>query len=156
DRKRISLEPGFNSRLDELQAAILRVKLKYLNENNQKRMGVARAYDQALSGSNLVPPWTASGATHVYHQYVVRCPDPPARKTLIDFMLKHHIQTAIHYPLPVHLQPAYRHRTRTIDSLLNTEVACRTILSLPMFPELTQAHLDHIVAALEDFLRKAK
>jgi len=156
DKRRISRVPGYNSRLDELQAAVLRVKLKYLDENNRKRSLVAHAYHEALSKSNLIPPPTRPDATHVYHQYVVRCPDPLVRNDLIDFMLKRDIQTAIHYPVPVHLQPAYIGRTRTINGLSKTEKACETILSFPMFPELTQAHLDHIVAVLEDFLRKAK
>jgi dTDP-4-amino-4,6-dideoxygalactose transaminase len=103
DDKRISRLPGWNSRLDELQAAVLRVKLARLEESNQRRIHIARAYHDSLSRiPDLTLPSPTPGTTHVYHQYVVRCTAPSVRDRLMAHLSEQGIQTAVHYPVPVH------------------------------------------------------
>jgi len=125
--------PGLNSRLDELQAAILRVKLRYLDEENRKRQALAGGYDQMLSSTSLTLPTCASDAIHVYHQYVVRS---KRRDALREFLREKGIGTLIHYPVPVHRQPAYQGRLRCFGSMVNTDRIVKEILSLPIYPEL--------------------
>lgn len=128
---------GYNSRLDEMQAAILRVKLKHLDKDNRDRQSLAETYDRALDGSNCEAPRSAPGVTHVYHQYVITS---PRRDALREHLKNCGIGTAIHYPVPVHLQPAYRERVICQEGgLARTEQLCQKILSLPIYPQLTDA-----------------
>jgi len=136
---------GLNSRLDELQAAILRVKLRYLDEENRKRCALAATYDEILSATNLNLPTCAANATHVYHQYVVRS---KRRDALKEFLQKKGISTLIHYPVPVHKQAAYRGRLRCVGSLANTERIVKEILSLPIYPELTPDKVRYVAQAI--------
>jgi dTDP-4-amino-4,6-dideoxygalactose transaminase len=129
----ISEITGVNSRLDELQAAILRVKLRYLDAENFRRREIAGLYRKLLSGGSLVLPQTLPEATHVYHQYVVRTPD---RDDLRAYLHEHAVDSLIHYPAPIHQQPAYQGRIPKIASLSRTEEAARQVLSLPIYPEL--------------------
>jgi len=136
----VSELPGVNSRLDEIQAAILRVKLKYLDAENGRRRQLARLYNAMLATTGLILPQTVRDADHVYHQYVVRS---RRRDDLRQFLKENAVETAVHYPMPVHLQPAYRGRLVIgPGGLQNTEQVCREILSLPMHPQMTdeQAH----------------
>lgn len=127
--------PGLNSRLDEVQAAILRVKLRYLSQDNTRRQEVARQYDVALAMSGLSLPNRREGYDHVFHQYVVRS---SRRDDLKHYLGSHSIGTAIHYPVPIHLQPAYRDRVHIDGSCLeHTEQLCEEVLSLPMHPHVT-------------------
>lgn len=148
--RNVSSVAGWNSRLDELQAAILRVKLRYLDADNAARQQWAFFYDQALAESQLVLPKFLPEAPHVYHLYVVRCGD---RDRLHDFLHARGIGTLIHYPVPVHLQPAYRCRLRGSDQLPETERAAGEVLSLPMYPELTRAEAAHVVATVREYLK---
>lgn len=151
DDKRISRRSGWNSRLDELQAAVLRVKLARLEESNQRRIRIARIYEERLSSiSGLFLPSPAQGTTHVYHQYVVRCTDRSARDRLMAYLLARDIQTAVHYPVPVHLQPAYRRLSESC-SLPATEGVAARILSLPMFPELTDQQAERVAEEIANF-----
>ena len=118
EERYVSARAGVNSRLDEIQAAILRVRLPFLAEENGRRQAIAAAYDQHLAGTGISCPFVAPGAAHVYHQYVVRTPD---RSALQSFLGERGIATAIHYPAPIHLQPAYRDRVPHAASLGNTE-----------------------------------
>jgi len=138
---RISQFPGINSRLDELQSAILLVKLKYLNNENEKRRNIAASYMRKLSGSELILHHVDSGNEHVFHQFVIRS---KRRDELREILLKKDIQTLIHYPIPVHLQPAYKDRVRMITPLKHTETIVNEILSLPMYPELNDSEIDLI------------
>ncbi len=134
-----SLLAGMNTRLDELQAAILRVKLKYLDQENSRRRVLARLYDRLLSRTALVLPRTRENADHVFHQYVVRARGRDGLKT---YLRDHGVETLIHYPLPVHLQPAYQDRVPlACGALPETERACREFLSLPMYPQLAEGQL---------------
>jgi dTDP-4-amino-4,6-dideoxygalactose transaminase len=138
--------PGFNSRLDELQAAILRVGLPRLDAWNRRRREVAQAYDRALAGAGLTLPETDPRATHVYHQYVIQCDD---RDGLRRRLAEQGVGTAIHYPAPVHRQPAYAGRVPTGPSGLGqTDRAADRILSLPMHPTLTDAEVERVVLAI--------
>jgi dTDP-4-amino-4,6-dideoxygalactose transaminase len=144
EQRYVSQTAGVNSRLDELQAAILRVKLRHLNEENRRRANIAASYSKALADHlDIVLPQTFSKATHVYHQFVVRC---RARESLQSFLRDSGITTSIHYPLPVHRQPAYAGRIRSVGLLRHTEAAAPEILSLPMFPEL---HPDALKAVVD-------
>ncbi len=134
EQRYVSQVPGVNSRLDELQAAILRVKLRHLDNDNRRRADVARSYSAALAGHpHISLPQTSKAANHAYHQYVVRT---PARDSLRAFLSAKGIGTSIHYPVPVHQQPAYAGRIGSAGELHHTEAAAREILSLPIFPEL--------------------
>jgi dTDP-4-amino-4,6-dideoxygalactose transaminase len=140
--------PGLNSRLDELQAAILSVKLRYLDEENQRRRDLAKVYNKMLSGGSLVLPTSASGAKHVYHQYVMRTAN---RDGLKRFLTGRGVGTAIHYPVPVHRQPAYEGRLPCAGSMTNTEMLAGEVLSLPMYPQLTEAQVQAVCEAIVDF-----
>ena len=130
----ISDIPGGNSRLDELQAAILRVKLRYLDKENMRRQSLAQTYNTLLANVGSTLPEIRSGVTHVYHQYVVRLPQRDALRT---YMRQAGIGSLIHYPAPVHLQPAYFDRLPLVAPLPWTEQVARQVLSLPMFPQLS-------------------
>jgi len=119
-----------------VQAAVLRVKLRHLDQDNRLRQTVANIYNEQLTGTGIALPQTLSDRTHVYHQYVISS----SRRDQIQAHLRSHgIGTAIHYPAPVHLQPAYKGRLLPKGiGLSNTEQLCGEILSLPMYPQLSQ------------------
>lgn len=146
----ISEIPGGNSRLDELQAGILRVKLRYLENENRQRQALAKLYQYSLSGSGLILPVAHSNVSHVYHQYVVRL---PRRDELKIFLQDEGIGTLIHYPLPVHLQPAYKNRLPIVAKLSWTEKVSKQILSLPMFPQLNNVQCQHVTNTILKFLK---
>lgn len=142
----ISDECGVNSRLDEVQAAILRVKLTKLDANNARRQAIAAAYDAALP-AGLAAPVRREGASHVFHQYVLRSAD---RAGLQAKLKASGIATGIHYPMPVHTQPAYRGRVALGPAACRaSEQASAEVFSLPMFPELTDDQVAQVCAALK-------
>ncbi len=132
----ISDTAGMNSRLDEVQAAILRVKLPHLRADNQRRRDLAALYAKHAANPAVTLPPVRAGAEHVFHQFVVRTPH---RDALMSALKADGIPTAIHYPQPVHLQPAYLGRTpHGAGGLGESERACREVLSLPMHPQLEE------------------
>jgi len=142
---------GVNSRLDTLQAAILRVKLKYLDEWNEKRREVARYYNQALSDLPVVTPFEAKNVEHIYHQYTIQVQN---RNKLQKFLKDKGIPTAIHYPIPLHLQPAFKHLTDANEGDLPiSEDVAKNVISLPMHPDLTREEQDYIVDAIRSFMK---
>jgi dTDP-4-amino-4,6-dideoxygalactose transaminase len=142
----ISEAVGVNSRLDELQAAILRVKLQHLDAQNARRQAIADAYDEALGGTGLAPPARRSGVGHVFHLYVVRMADRAASQARLRAA---GIGTGIHYPSPVHLQPAYRGRIFTGPSGCRaSETAAHQVLSLPIHPQLSDGQVAQVCEAL--------
>ncbi len=142
----ISSLVGVNSRLDEVQAAILRVKLTALDAGNARRREIAAAYDAALAGGPLAPPVRREDAEHVFHQYVLRSPH---RADLMGRLKGMGIGTGIHYPVPVHLQSAYRDRVPLGPAgCAETARAAEEVFSLPMYPELTDAQVAQVCAAL--------
>jgi dTDP-4-amino-4,6-dideoxygalactose transaminase len=146
----VSHVPGFNSRLDELQAAILRVKLTYLDADNEKRIGLADRYDRGLAGLPLTVPVRRTGGRHVFHLYVIRT---RLRDDLRAFLRRHGVGTGIHYPVPVHLQPAYQGRVAS-SALQHTERAAQEILSLPLYPELSTEAVDTVCRLTREFFSR--
>lgn len=137
---------GMNTRLDEIQAAILRVRLTRLDSELARRHAIAAAYDQALCGVIQIPA-TRPGFQHAYHLYVVRS---PRRDALAAALKAGGIGTGIHYPVPVHLQRAYQGRTALAPGgLAHTEQAAREVLSLPMHPFLTDEDVERVGAAVK-------
>ncbi len=149
-RRYVSDEPGMNTRLDELQAAVLRVKLRRLDEANGRRRAIARAYDEGLAGLGLRLPAEGPGEVHVYHQYVVRLADRDQVRAALG---RRGVATALHYPLPVHRQPAYRDRVAIGPSGLSaTERLADEILSLPIYPELPDEDVQRVIDALRQVI----
>lgn len=147
----ISKIPGWNTRLDELQAAILRVKLRYLDADNEARANLASKYDYALECAGLVTPKRRQESTHVYHLYVIRS---AKRDEMQAFLKARGVGALIHYPVPVHLQPAYRDTLRRSDNLFSTEKAAREVLSLPIYPELPEKELQKVVEIMQYYEEK--
>ena len=140
---------GYNGRLHALQAAFLRIKLRHLADWNTRRQRVAEWYQQALSGlPEVTLPVKAPYAQHVYHLYVIRTPQ---RDALREHLTSRGIGTGLHYPLPLHLQLAYEHLGIAKGSLPITEQAAATCLSLPMFPEMTESQVGHVVDVIRSF-----
>lgn len=151
---------GRNSRLDELQAAILLVKLNHLDKWNDRRREIASLYkkqitDNKKQNSNLQPttynlqlPIEISYAKHVYHLFVIRT---QKRDKLKKYLEKLGIQTAIHYPKPIHLEPSFRYLGHGIGDFPKSERACKEILSLPMFPELKNEEVKEVIEAISHF-----
>jgi dTDP-4-amino-4,6-dideoxygalactose transaminase len=147
----ISAVPGFNSRLDPVQAAILSIQLEYLDADNAVRKRIATIYSEALQGCGLVLPSVAPWADHVFHLYVVLCDDRPA---FMEFLKVHRIGTAVHYPVPVHLQPAYKERIFCAPGGLPvTEKVADSLVSLPMFPQLDDDQVHRICAAVTEWAK---
>jgi dTDP-4-amino-4,6-dideoxygalactose transaminase len=144
------VQRGYNRRLDTLQAALLRVKLRYLDDWNAARRRHAALYHQLLESAPVVLPEVADGAEPVYHLYVVRT---HRRDALQTHLQAHGIAVGIHYPIPIHLQPAYNDLGYQKGDFPITEQAADQILSLPIYPELTPDAIAHIAATISAFLR---
>ena len=140
--------PGVNSRLDELQAAMLRVKLRHLDEWVSARRRLASLYDQLLVDAPVTRPVEVGRARHGYHLYVIRS---PRRDALQQHLRERGIGTSIHYPVPAHRQPAYHHLGYTEGQFPCAERACREVLSLPLYPELTEGELRYVATAVNTF-----
>jgi dTDP-4-amino-4,6-dideoxygalactose transaminase len=139
---------GWNCRMDGIQAAILRVKLRHLERGNARRREHAWRYYAAFSGiDEIATPAEADYARHVYHVYAVRVPN---RDQVISILREQGIQTAIHYPVPIHLQPAYEMLGYEAGDFPVSERIVEEFVSLPMFPELTNAQLDFVVTMVKD------
>lgn len=146
----ISALPGINSRLDPVQAAILGVQLRHLDADNAARQRLAAIYTKELAASGLILPQTAAWAKPVFHLYVVRCVE--GRDSLMHFLRKRGIGTAIHYPQPVHLQPSYRDRIIIApDGLSITEGIMSELISLPMFPQLGEDDIMQVCSAVREW-----
>ncbi|MGC9325559.1 MAG: DegT/DnrJ/EryC1/StrS family aminotransferase [Desulfomonilia bacterium] len=141
----VSKIPGINSRLDEIQAAILRVKLPFLAQDNERRRQIAAVYTTALQGKIITPPRYVEASTHAMHLYVVECRE---RLLLQKYLRERGIATAFHYPVPVHLQETYKGRIRGSDALPETESLYTKILTLPLYPELSEHDIERIRRAL--------
>lgn len=150
DEGRESMIPGVNSRLDELQAAVLRVRLPHLPRQVERRREIARRYREVLEGSQILPPPEIPGSDPAYHLYVVETED---REALAQGLRRRHIDTAIHYAKPIHRQTAYRGRLRGAEHLSQTEALASRILTLPLFPQLTTTELNRVGEALHEFCR---
>lgn len=143
----ISEVPGMNSRLDELQAGILSVKLKYLDSDNTKRRVIAERYNESFKDLPMVLPKVIEGSEHVFHLYAIKV---DRRDELISYLKDNEIYALIHYPLPIHLQPAYLGSNPGL-SLPVTEAMSKSALSLPMYPELTLDQQDKVISTVLKF-----
>jgi dTDP-4-amino-4,6-dideoxygalactose transaminase len=137
-------ELGFNSRLDEIQAAILRVKLRFLTEWNARRRAIAARYREGLTGLPIGLSTESPDSLHVYHQFTIRVPH---RDTVQRRLAELGVRTMIYYPVPLHLQPMYRDLGYRAGDFPEAERAAREVLSLPIYPELTDAQVDEVLEA---------
>lgn len=142
---------GSTLRMDEVQAAILRVKLKHLKNWTSARQKIASWYAQGLQGVPLILPTAMSGDTHTYCIYTVRC---PKRDALQAYLKEKGISTAVYYPVPLYRQPAYKHLHCRKEDFPVTEKACQEVLSLPMFPELTEKEVVYVCENIRRFYQK--
>ena len=137
---------GFNSRLDTLQAAILRAKLKKIDTWNKMRQDAAGLYNKFLKGSNIITPYAASFAKHVYHVYAVRAKD---RDSLCEKLKSEGVAVIIHYPIPLHLQKAYADLGYKKGDFPVSEKVSQEIMSLPMFPHIKEKEIEFIAKILK-------
>ena len=134
---------GYNSRLDELQAVILRIKLKHIDEYNQRRLEVAKSYNQLLAGSRFETPIIANDRDHIFHQYTVLC---DGRDDVREHVLAQGIACAVYYPIPLHQQKAFAGTVQ--PDLPVTESTASRCLSLPIFPEMTTQQVETVCEAI--------
>lgn len=140
---------GWNARLDELQAAALRIKLDYLNQWNQDRRNIALSYARRLESTGLTLPQEAQFNQHVYHLYVIRS---SFREGLRNYLTEQGIGTGIHYPIPTHRQKAILDLGIIPTSLPHTESISEEILSLPMYPQLTEQQIENVCSAIKNYI----
>ena len=138
---------GFNYRMEGIQGAILAVKLRYLEQWTAARRERAAAYGRLLAGSGIIAPREMPYAKHVYHVYAVRSAD---RLTLQKSLQARGVQTGLHYPIPVHLQPAHRDLGYRAGQFPHSENAAREVLSLPLYPELPMEQLEEVADAVRE------
>jgi dTDP-4-amino-4,6-dideoxygalactose transaminase len=145
---------AYNRRLDNLQAAVLRIKLRHLDGWNKARQETAKVYDYLLrSVANLQIPFSAPDRSHVYHLYVIQ---HAYRDGLMSHLQRAAVSTGIHYPIPVHLQPCYGTLGVRRGSLPVTESLAPRVISLPMFPEMSNEQVEYVVSAIANFQKTKK
>jgi len=143
-------EVGYNSRLDSLQAAILRIKLNELDAWLDRRRIIADKYNAAFSGLDLVTPYVAEDNRHTYHQYTIAYKE---RDALLRYLGKKGIASRVYYPVPLHLQPCYKNLGYSIGSFPLAEKAAEEVLSLPIYAELTDEKIEYIIKTVTDFVK---
>ncbi len=144
---------GYNARLDEIQAAILRIKLRRLDEWNARRQAIAARYNRQLAGLDVITPEIPSGGRHVFYCYAIRVPGG-RRDALRAYLAERGIGTQIHYPVPIHMQEAAQFLGYRKGDLPVTEKVAGEVLSLPMFAELNDAQIDRVATSVTEFMRK--
>lgn len=145
---------GYNARLDEIQAAILRIKLRRLDEWNARRQAIAAHYNVLLGGGDIITPEIPLGGRHVFYCYAIRVPGG-RRDALRAHLTERGIGTQIHYPVPIHMQEAAQFLGYRKGDLPVTEKVAGEVLSLPMYAELTDAQIDRVAAGVTEFIKKA-
>ena len=135
---------GYNSRLDEIQAAILRIKLQHIDEYNQQRRNIAKIYTSILSGS-IQCPQEMTDRSHVYHQYTIQS---PSRDNIQETLKNNSISSVVYYPLPLHLQKAFKYLGHSEGDFPECETAAQEVLSLPIYPELEPERAEHIARTI--------
>ncbi len=143
---------GYNARLDEIQAAILRIKLRRLPEWNARRRELARTYEKLLAGSGVITPEIPSGERHVFYVYCIRVPNG-RRDDLRKYLGERGIGTQIHYPVPIHLQQSAEFLGYRKGDLPVTERLAPEVLSIPMYPELTDDQVDRVTTSIREFMK---
>ena len=139
---------GANSRLDEMQAALLRVRLSHLDEINAERADIAAAYTAAINNEKVLLPQIRTGASSVFHQYVVRTDD---RDKFMNYLQDRGIGTIIHYPIPPHLAEAYQYLGYEKGAYPITEAYADTVLSLPMYTGMTQEEIKYVIDVINEY-----
>ena len=139
---------GTNSRLDEIQAGLLRVKLAHIRELEEEKRNICERYLQNLKNSKIVLPKIREGATHIWHQFVIRCEE---REKLIEYLNNKEIGTIIHYPIPPHLSEAYQYLNIKKGSLPITEKYAETVLSLPLYNGMTEEEQEYVIESINAF-----
>jgi dTDP-4-amino-4,6-dideoxygalactose transaminase len=139
---------GVSSQLDAIQAAILRIKLRHLERWNDRRRQLAEHYQLLLADLPLVPPAGTEHVRHVYHRFVIRCAH---RDRLLNFLAERNVHAGIHYPVPIHWQPAYEDNCIVSGPLTCTESLCGELLSLPMHPHMTFEEVETVVEGVRAF-----
>ena len=148
---RESIIPGFNSRLDELQAAILRVKLHHLSDDNNKRRAIAIRYNEGFKELPITLPALHENQLHAMHLYVIEC---DRRNEFMEYLRSHQIGASLHYPLAVHQHAAYANRIRGWENLPVTEQFFQRNLTLPMYPELSNDAVEHIISTVQNWFQE--
>jgi dTDP-4-amino-4,6-dideoxygalactose transaminase len=144
---------GYNSRLDALQAAILRVKFRHLDEWNDGRREKAKLYDEKLQGLPVKTPFHAPDRRHIYHLYIVQAEE---RDALMQRLKDNGISSGVYYPLPLHLQEVYRDLGYAEGDIPNAEFAAKRTFALPVYPEMTEAQVDEVVSVIRQFYEEQK
>ena len=139
---------GTNSRLDEIQAGLLRIRLSHMEELTQEKIAIASRYTEGIHNPKIKLPQVPAGSTCIYHQYVIRCEE---RDQLIAYLNEKEIGTIIHYPIPPHLAEAYRYLGHHEGDFPITEHLAKTVLSIPMYNGMTQEEQETVIAALNQF-----
>lgn len=139
---------GANSRLDEIQAGFLRIRLKHINELTEEKRKIAARYNMELKNPRIILPMVAPEATCVWHQYVIRCEE---RNRLMDYLKEKDIDTIIHYPIPPHLAEAYKYLGHKPGFLPVTEHLANTVLSIPMYNGMTEKEQSYVIDAINSF-----
>ena len=149
-KKNHQVRLGYNSRLDEIQAAILRVKLKYLDEWNGRRQEIAKTYTEMLN-EYVGVPYIKQGRTHIFHQYEIRVKN---RDALRNYLKENGIDTGVHYPVPCHLQPAFEYLGYKEGDFPVAEKAAKELLSLPIYPELRNDEVEYVCETIRKFYKR--
>jgi dTDP-4-amino-4,6-dideoxygalactose transaminase len=142
---------GTNSRLDALQAAILRVKLRHLDSWSGMRAKNAELYDHLFEGSRVGRPWHDPRGRHIYNQYVIRVPD---RDGLKSFLAERGVGTEVYYPVPLHLQECFASLGYKVTDMPNSEAAAHETLALPIYPELGEERIRYVAATVREFVER--
>ena len=153
ENRYLSIIEGFNSRLDEIQAALLRFKLKKLDEWNKIRISISKKYTDSFKDLDIICPKSNVESKHVYHLYVIRIKN---REDFISYLGRNGIKSLIHYPIPIHLQPAYRELGIKKDTLPITENISEEVVSIPIYPELAEREVDYIIGRITEYFRLFK
>ena len=150
---------GFNSRLDDLHAGVLSAKLKHIHEWNDRRIHWAARYSAGLKGATQIDlPHVRPGYRHVFHFYVVETKNPAHRDQLVDFLVQNGIDAKTHYSIAIHKQDGYPwgKAARTVGTVAHAERNAASCVSLPMYPELTEAEVDYVVAKVLEWDKAAR
>jgi len=143
---------GFNARLDNLQAAILLVKIKYIDKWNEERQKIAKIYNKELTGvGDIITPYVKDNSSHVYHLYVIRT---KYRDKLMEYLKNNSIGCAIQYAVPLNLQPAYKGKYEIVSELATVQKVANEVLSLPIYPGLKETQIEYVVSKIKQFFKK--
>jgi len=142
--------PGHNNRLDAIQAAVLRVKLRYLDAWNRNRLKNAAYYNEKLRNSGLVTPYVFEGNVHIFHQYVLRASDMSIRDKILSHLNEKGIDSRVYYPTPLHLQPCFSYLGYKKGDLIESEQASERTFAIPVYPELSKSDLDYVIDSIKE------